>query len=126
MEIKVSDPVTRFCETVVEQSHTKCYAITPNKKNKITMVAEPLEDGVARDIESGAVSIKEPIRKIAKFFEEKYEWDKLAARSIWAFGPDEMGPNILQDDTLPGEVSACPSSLLIESGEVGGQGVCTG
>ncbi|KUI70832.1 hypothetical protein VM1G_06189 [Cytospora mali] len=104
MEIKVSDPVTRFCETVVEQSHTKCYAITPNKKNKITMVAEPLEDGVARDIESGAVSIKEPIRKIAKFFEEKYEWDKLAARSIWAFGPDEMGPNILQDDTLPGEV----------------------
>ncbi|KAK7745562.1 hypothetical protein SLS53_003062 [Cytospora paraplurivora] len=104
MEIKVSDPVTRFCETVVEQSHTKCYAITPNKKNKITMVAEPLEDGVARDIESGAVSIKEPIRKIAKFFEDKYEWDKLAARSIWAFGPDETGPNILQDDTLPGEV----------------------
>ncbi|KAI7781337.1 U5 small nuclear ribonucleoprotein component [Diaporthe eres] len=104
MEIKVSDPVTRFCETVVEQSRTKCYAITPNKKNKITMVAEPLEDGIARDIELGAVSIKEPIRKIAKYFEDKYEWDRLAARSIWAFGPDEMGPNILQDDTLPGEV----------------------
>ncbi|KAG6368722.1 hypothetical protein INS49_002936 [Diaporthe citri] len=104
MEIKVSDPVTRFCETVVEQSRTKCYAITPNKKNKITMVAEPLEDGIARDIELGAVSIKEPIRKIAKYFEDKYEWDRLAARSIWAFGPDELGPNILQDDTLPGEV----------------------
>lgn len=106
MEIKVSDPVTRFCETVVEQSHTRCYAITPNKKNKITMVAEPLEDGIARDIETGAVSMKDPIRKTAKFFEEKYEWDKLAARSIWAFGPEEMSPNILQDDTLPGEVSA--------------------
>lgn len=113
MEIKVSDPVTRFCETVVEQSHTKCYAITPNKKNKITMVAEPLEDGVARDIETGAVSIKEPIRKIAKFFEDKYEWDKLAARSIWAFGPDETSPNILQDDTLPGEVSPSASSFVI-------------
>lgn len=112
MEIKVSDPVTRFCETVVEQSHTRCYAITPNKKNKITMVAEPLEDGIARDIESGAVSIKDPIRKTAKFFEEKYEWDKLAARSIWAFGPDEMGPNILQDDTLPGEVGTNSRSLL--------------
>ncbi|PSR80382.1 P-loop containing nucleoside triphosphate hydrolase protein [Coniella lustricola] len=104
MEIKVSDPVTRFCETVVDQSHTRCYAITPNKKNKITMVAEPLEKGIAHDIESGAVSMKDPIRKTAKFFEEKYEWDKLAARSIWAFGPDERGPNILQDDTLPGEV----------------------
>ena len=32
------------------------------------------------------------------------EWDKLAARSIWAFGPDERGPNVLQDDTLPSEV----------------------
>ncbi|GJC85030.1 pre-mRNA-splicing factor CWF10 [Colletotrichum liriopes] len=104
MEIKVSDPVTRFCETVVEQSATKCYAITPNKKNKITMVAEQLDKGISEDIESGKVKIRDPIRKTAKYFEETYGWDKLAARSIWAFGPDEMGPNILQDDTLPSEV----------------------
>lgn len=104
MDIKVSDPVTRFCETVDESSATKCYAITPNKKNKITMVAEQLERGISTDIESGAVDIKQPIRKTAKFFEENYGWDKLAARSIWAFGPDERGPNILQDDTLPTEV----------------------
>ena len=106
MEIKVSDPVTRFCETVDEMSATKCYAITPNKKNKITMVAEPLDDGIAEDIERGHVSMSDGVRKVARFFEEKYEWDKLAARSIWAFGPDEKGPNILQDDTLPSEV--CP------------------
>lgn len=111
MEIKVSDPVTRFCETVDEMSATKCYAITPNKKNKITMVAEPLDDGIAEDIESSHVKMSDGARKVAKFFEDKYEWDKLAARSIWAFGPDEKGPNILQDDTLPSEV--CP--LLIFS-----------
>lgn len=104
MEIKVSDPVTRFCETVVETSAIMCYSITPNKKNKVTMVAEPLDDGVAEDIESGKVSIKDPIRKVARYFEDHYDWDKLAARSIWAFGPDEMGPNILQDDTLPSQV----------------------
>ncbi|KAM0485173.1 hypothetical protein ACHAPX_001154 [Trichoderma viride] len=104
MDIKISDPVTRFCETVVETSATKCYAITPNKKNKITMVAEQLEKGISTDIETGAVRIRDPIRKTAKFFEETHGWDKLAARSIWAFGPDEMGPNILQDDTLPTEV----------------------
>ncbi|KAF2996584.1 hypothetical protein E8E14_004068 [Neopestalotiopsis sp. 37M] len=104
MEIKVSDPVTRFCETVDEVSATKCYAITPNKKNKITMVAEPLDDGIAEDIESGRVKMRDGTRKVAKFFEEKHGWDLLAARSIWAFGPDEMGPNILQDDTLPSEV----------------------
>ncbi|KAJ6121822.1 hypothetical protein N7512_004287 [Penicillium capsulatum] len=104
MEIKVSDPVTRFCETVVETSAIMCYSITPNKKNKVTMIAEPLDDGIAEDIESGRVSIKDPIRKVARYFEENYDWDKLAARSIWAFGPDEMGPNILQDDTLPSQV----------------------
>lgn len=101
MDIKVSDPVTRFCETVTETSAIMCYALTPNKKNKLTMIAEPLDDGIAEDIEAGVVKIREPIRKVANFFEEKYEWDKLAARSIWAFGPEEMGPNILCDDTLP-------------------------
>ncbi|KAK6330318.1 hypothetical protein TWF730_004811 [Orbilia blumenaviensis] len=104
MELKVSDPVTRFCETVVEMSALKCYAMTPNKKNKITMVAEPLEEDVAKDIETGKVSIKWPIRKVGKFFEEVHGWDVLASRSIWAFGPEEMSPNILQDDTLPSEV----------------------
>lgn len=104
MELKVSDPVTRFCETVVEQSAIKCYALTPNKKNKITMIAEPLDQGIAEDIESGRVSIKWPIRKVGKFFEENYGWDLLASRNIWAFGPEDIGPNILQDDTLPSEV----------------------
>ncbi|KAM7222564.1 P-loop containing nucleoside triphosphate hydrolase protein [Rhypophila decipiens] len=115
MEIRVSDPVVRFCETVQDMSATKCYAITPNKKNTITMVAEPLEDGIAKDIESGAVKIRDPVRKTAKFFEEKYGWDLLAARSIWAFGPDEMGPNILQDDTLPSEVDKKRLNTVKES-----------
>ncbi|RMD41576.1 hypothetical protein DV735_g3544, partial [Chaetothyriales sp. CBS 134920] len=101
MDIKISDPVTRFCETVTETSAIMCYALTPNKKNKLTMIAEPLDDGIATDIEAGHVSIRQPIRQVAKFFEDKYDWDKLAARNIWAFGPDEMGPNVLVDDTLP-------------------------
>ncbi|KAG1251546.1 hypothetical protein G6F68_012221 [Rhizopus microsporus] len=32
IELKVSDPVVRFCETVVETSALKCFAETPNKK----------------------------------------------------------------------------------------------
>jgi len=104
MEIKVSDPVTRFCETITETSAIQCYALTPNKKNKITMVAEPLDQGIAEDIESGKVNIRDPVRKVGKFFEENYGYDLLASRNIWAFGPDDMGPNILQNDTLPSEV----------------------
>ncbi|SAL98353.1 hypothetical protein [Absidia glauca] len=32
VELKVADPVVRFCETVVETSALKCFAETPNKK----------------------------------------------------------------------------------------------
>ena len=106
MEIKVSDPVTRFCETIVDQSAIKCYALTPNKKNKLTFVAEPLDDGIAEDIERGRVDIRDPARKVGKFFEENYGYDLLASRNIWAFGPDDRGANILQNDTLPTSVDA--------------------
>jgi len=38
VEVKVADPVVSFCETVVETSSLKCFAESPNKKNKLTMV----------------------------------------------------------------------------------------
>lgn len=104
IDIKVADPVVAFCETVVETSSLKCFAETPNKKNKITMIAEPLEKGLAEDIENEVVHISWNKRRLGEFFQTKYDWDLLAARSIWAFGPDPVGPNILVDDTLPSEV----------------------
>lgn len=33
-----------------------------------------------------------------------YRYFSSTIRSIWAFGPDSTGPNILVDDTLPSEV----------------------
>lgn len=104
IDIKVADPVVAFCETVVETSSLKCFAETPNKKNKITMIAEPLEKGLAEDIENEVVSIGWNKKRLGEFFQINYDWDLLAARSIWAFGPDVAGPNILVDDTLPSEV----------------------
>ncbi|KAK2147140.1 hypothetical protein LSH36_568g02003 [Paralvinella palmiformis] len=99
IDIKVADPVVSFCETVVETSSLKCFAETPNKKNKLTMIAEPLEKGIADDIEAEVVQITWPRKRLGEFFQNKYDWDLLAARSIWAFGPDTTGPNILVDDT---------------------------
>lgn len=57
IDIKVADPVVSFAETVVETSSLKCFAETPNKKNKLTMIAEPLERGLAEDIEAEQVKI---------------------------------------------------------------------
>mmetsp|Transcript_60870 Transcript_60870/g.188467 ORF Transcript_60870/g.188467 Transcript_60870/m.188467 type:complete len:986 (+) Transcript_60870:87-3044(+) len=104
LEIKVADPVVEFCETVVETSSLKCFAETPNKKNKLYMVAEPLEKGLGEDIEKGKVKIQWDNRRVSDFFTKNYDWDLLAARSIWAFGPETNGPNVLVDDTLPSEV----------------------
>ena len=110
--MKVADPVVSFCETVVETSSLKCFAETPNKKNKMTMIAEPMEKGLAEDIENEVVSIQWNKKRLGEFFQTKYDWDLLAARSIWAFGPDATGPNILVDDTLPSEVSTLLSRGL--------------
>lgn len=104
IDIKVADPVVSFCETVVETSSLKCFAQTPNQKNKITMISEPLEKGLAEDIENEVVMINWNKKQLGDFFQTKYEWDLLAARSIWAFGPEHNGPNVLLDDTLPSEV----------------------
>lgn len=43
VEVKVADPVTAFRETVVETSSLKCFAETPNKRNKLVMISEPME-----------------------------------------------------------------------------------
>jgi U5 small nuclear ribonucleoprotein component len=116
IDIKVSDPVVKFCETVVETSALKCYAETPNKKydsqpvtganrrNKVTMIAEPLDKDIAEDIENRRISITQPVRIVGKYFQDHYKWDLLASRNIWAFGPEDTGPNILVNDTLPSEV----------------------
>ncbi|KAJ3247118.1 hypothetical protein HDU78_005183 [Chytriomyces hyalinus] len=103
IEIKVSDPVVKFAETVVEVSSVKCFAETQNKKNKLTAIAEPLEKGLAEEIESRKLHLRMPKKELEAAFMETYNWDILAARNIWAFGPTENGPNVLINDTL-GEV----------------------
>lgn len=77
----------------------------PRYRNKVTMISEPLESGIANDIEGGRVTMRMTNKERGKFFEEKYGWDLLASRNIWAFGPDDSGPNALINDTLPSEVS---------------------
>ncbi len=43
IEIKLSDPVVSFCETVSQSSSFQCTTETPNGKNRISAMAEPLE-----------------------------------------------------------------------------------
>ena len=69
-----------FSETVVETSSLKCFAETPNKKNKLTMIAEPLDKGMAEAIESGSLSLAQGARALAQQLQTNFNWDVLAAR----------------------------------------------
>jgi U5 small nuclear ribonucleoprotein component len=57
VEIKVSEPFVSLAETVVEASSIKCLAETPNKKNQMAMIAEPLDRGLADYIDRGLFDI---------------------------------------------------------------------
>lgn len=110
IEVKVSDPVVAFRETAVETSSIKCFAETTNKRNKLTVISEPLDEGLAERLETGKIDINWDNKKLGRFFQTNYGWDILSARSVWAFGPSPFnGPNILLDDTLPSET---PKDLL--------------
>lgn len=118
MEIKVADPVVSFRETVIDTSSVKCFAETANKRNKLTFLAEPMEEGLAEKLEWGKVHPDWDKKKLGRFFQKQYQWDLLSSRSIWAFGDSPThGTNILLDDTLPGEVdkkllNTCKSSIV--------------
>jgi U5 small nuclear ribonucleoprotein component len=53
IEIKVSEPFVSFSETVVDASSIKCVVESANKKNQISMIAEPLDKGLAQYLEQG-------------------------------------------------------------------------
>ena len=104
IEIKVSDPSVTFSETVADTSSIKCYAESTNKKNKLTMISEPLDKGFGEEIESEQIKIDWESKKLASHLENKYGWDALTARSLWAFGPTKLGTNALVDYTLPSAI----------------------
>jgi U5 small nuclear ribonucleoprotein component len=118
IEVKVADPVVGFRETVLETSSVKCFSETANKRNKLTFIAEPLDDGLAEQLEAGKVNLNWDKKKIGRFFQTQYDWDLLSSRSVWAFGASPtQGTSILMDDTLPSEVdksllNTCKSSIV--------------
>jgi len=118
IEVKVADPITSFRETVMETSSLKCFAETTNKRNKLTFIAEPLDDGLAEQLELGKINPRWDKKKQGRFFQTRYNWDLLSSRSVWAFGDSPThGTNILMDDTLPSEVdkkllTTCKSSIV--------------
>jgi len=99
IEITKSDPVVPYKETITSQSTQTCLSKSPNKHNKLFMMAEPLHDDLTSDIENGIVKPSDDVKVTARTLIDKYSWDQHDARKLWTFGPDNVGPNLLVDQT---------------------------
>lgn len=121
IQIKVSDPVVPFAETVSEASVLQCHAETPNKQNKIVMMAEPLEASIVDALTAGkfrAIADDDGDAKQSRMLRD-HGWDALAARSLWAFGPHRLhGTNALVNDVL--DTSAAEQAGLLRDSVVQG------
>jgi elongation factor 2 len=98
-EIRVSDPVVAFRETVSEESDHTVMSKSPNKHNRLYMRAKPMHEGLAAAIDEGRVGPRDDPKNRSKIMSEEFDWDKDLAKKIWCFGPDTMGPNVLVDVT---------------------------
>jgi len=97
IELKTSDPVVSYRETVQITSTQVCLSKSPNKHNRLYMTAEPLADGIAQAIDDGKITPRDDEKERAKTLVKEYNWDADAARKIWCFGPDGTGPNLMVD-----------------------------
>jgi elongation factor 2 len=96
----MADPVVSYRETVGGTSNQTCLAKSPNKHNRIYLVAEPMSDELCKDIEDGPCGPKAEAKERVKLMKEKHEWNDDAARKIWAWGPETDGPNVVVDQTV--------------------------
>jgi len=97
--IKVSEPVVSFRETVVETSSEVCLSKSPNKHNRLFVVATPIGEGLPEAIDNRAVNARDDPKTRARKLSEEYGWDVTEARKIWSFGPNTDGCNVLVDCT---------------------------
>ena len=93
------DPLVSYRETVAGTSTQTCLSKSPNKHNRIYLVAEPLPEELSAEIESEKCGTKTDPKERAKVLTEKFDWDENAARKIWCYGPETEGANVVVDAT---------------------------
>jgi len=98
-EIKQSEPIVTYKESVSDVSDQVCLSKSANKHNRLYCTAQPLQEGLPDLIEKGELGPKDDPKLRAKRLNEEFEWDKEEAARIWGFGPENAGPNMLIDMT---------------------------
>lgn len=97
--LKIGDPVVSYRETVTAESSMTALSKSPNKHNRLYVIAQPLGEEVSGDIEKGKINPRDDLKARARILADEHGWDVTDARKIWCFGPDTTGANLLVDQT---------------------------
>merc|ERR1711959_596643 len=69
----MSDPVVSYRETVTGESSVTCLSKSPNKHNRLYVVADRLSEEIAQDIENDKCGPKAEAKEKARTFREKFD-----------------------------------------------------
>lgn len=70
-----------------EASAVKCFAETPNRKNRLAVITEPLEKGLIDRVRESELHRSDRAALLSSVLVDDFGWDELSADSVWAFGP---------------------------------------
>jgi elongation factor 2 len=98
VEIIRSNPIVSYNETVTEKGE-QCMSKSANKHNRLYCSAEPLHADLATEIEAGRITLNMDKKELTKTLATDYGFDKNEVAKIWAFGPNDDGPNMIVDVT---------------------------
>ncbi|CAI5741091.1 unnamed protein product [Peronospora destructor] len=100
-EVKISEPVVSYRETITGNSSKTCLSKSPNKHNRLFCEAGPLGDELTLEIEEEKeeVSPRYDQKLRARYLADNHGWDVTDARKIWGYGPDGTGANLFVDAT---------------------------
>jgi elongation factor 2 len=96
-EIIVSEPIVPFRETVSATS-PECLSKSPNKHNRIVIIAEPLSDALMADFDSKTINMNDNGALCRRLVDE-HGWEPYETKKIWGFRPLGEESNILVDGT---------------------------
>lgn len=98
IEIIRSTPIVSYNETVTIKGE-QCMSKSANKHNRLYCSAEPISGELATEIEAGRISLTMDRKEFAKIMTVDFSFDKNDVTKIWAFGPNDDGPNMIVDVT---------------------------
>jgi len=85
VDFKISEPIVEFRESITATSASTIVVKSPNKHNRLCLTAQPLDETLVSDIESGQVKRVDHVRDLIPTLVKDYGWSKQEAARIWCF-----------------------------------------